>query len=1081
MKRNYFSKLRGLYCLLWRGGSALLLMLAFAVGLSAQTVRLSGTVTDENGLGLPGVSILVQGTTTGTVSDVDGTYQLAAEKGAALVFSFTGYSSQTITVGSETTIDVQMQPSAEVLSEVVVTGYQTQRKRDISGAVSVVSAEDMETIVASSFAQKLAGRAPGVTVSTSGAPGDVANVRIRGISSFGSNDPLYIIDGIPVQDKGNLNINPNDIESMQVLKDASTASIYGSRASNGVIVITTKQGKAGKTKVSYSGSISAVQPVKGWNDILITDASEYLDMTKQFFENGGAALPSYVQNGQLTKYIYPASNSVDESSYDRFNNPIMLTSNGTDWWDEITRTGMTHDHTLTVSGGTENAVFAISAGYLGQQGVLVFNDFTRANLRANSRFNIGKRVRIGESFNIARRTSVNNPAQSEQGTLSQVYKIAPIIPVYDIGTSTNSDGKRDSFGGSKTQNTGNSDNPYARLFRGQDNWGRTLNILGNIYGEVDLIQGLTFRTAYNVDLNNFNNRSFSFRTPENQENQGAQNFQENWNNGFTWTWTNTLSYNTNLGERHSLGLLAGYESIKGSYRNIFGGLNNYFTTDVNIWYLNPAFGNPDTRSVNSGGSESALLSTFGKVDYSFDDTYFISATIRRDGSSRFSEGFKYGTFPAASVAWRASNLLFQGSDLVSDLKLRASWGKTGNQNIQDYNYLDLYGGSIGSAFYDINGTNNSAVTGYTQTSIGTLSLGSDTKWEEAVSLNFGVDAAFFNDKLTLVLDVYSRETNDLLYNAPLPGTAGIAIAPFRNVASMKNNGFDIGLGYRNRVSADFSWDASLNFSRYVNEVTKIDGESTFFYPNAQQGRIDNRLPEEININQIGYPISSFRGYVVDGKFLSQSDLDALDQTGKTLGGLRFKDLNGDGQINDEDITIIGNPHPDFTLGLNLGASYKNFDFTAFLFGSFGNEIFNYTRLFTHFRQFFANVDRDYYLNNGKGDLPALNVNDTGSRSSSTYYVEDGSYIRLGLLQVAYNLPAGVGNGIGLSKLKIYVQGQNLFTITDYSGLDPALSNANIGDYSGNVRGNYLNDLWTGFDIGQYPSNKLFTLGLSADF
>ncbi|MCB0592550.1 MAG: TonB-dependent receptor [Lewinellaceae bacterium] len=1081
MKQQYSFNVRRLFALLRPGGVILFLMLGVAVGASAQSMTVSGTVTDEAGEPLIGASILVQGTTTGTITDIDGTYSLNVEKGATMVVSYTGYAAQTIEVGNQTTIDITMQPDAEILSEIVVTGYQTQRKRDISGAVSVVKTDELETMVTSSFAQKLAGRAPGVTVSSSGAPGDVANVRIRGISSFGSNDPLYIIDGIPVQDKGNLNINPNDIESMQVLKDASTASIYGSRASNGVIVITTKKGKAGKTKLSYSGSVSAVNPVKGWNDILITDSDEYLDMTKQFFENGGAALPSYVQNGQLTQYIFPASNSVDESTYDRYNNPIMKTSSGTDWWDAITRTGLTQDHTLTISGGSEMATFAISAGYLNQEGVLVYNNFERANLRANSSFKIGKRLRVGENINIARRSVVNDPAQSEQGTISQVYLTAPIIPIYDIGTSTNSDGERDSFGGSKTANTGNSDNPFAELFRGQNNWNRTLNILGNVYAEVSIIEGLRFKSTYSVDMDNFNNRSFSFRTPENQEDLGAQNFREDWNNGFTWTWTNTLSYDKELTERHKLGLLAGYEAIKGTYRNIGGGLNNYFTTDINIWYLNAAFGSPDTRFVNSGGRENTLVSTFGKVDYSFDDTYFLSATVRRDGSSRFSDGFKYGTFPAASFAWRISNVIFQDNAAVTDLKLRASWGKTGNQNIQDYNFADRFGGSIGSAFYDINGTNNSPATGYTQTSIGTLSLGSDTKWEEAETVNFGLDASFFDDRLTFVVDVYSRKTIDLLYNAPLPGTAGTAIAPFRNVASMKNNGFDLGLSYRNRVSDDFSWNVSLNASRYVNEITKIDGESTFFYPNGQQGRIDNRLPEEININQIGYPISSFRGYTVDGKFLSQSDLDALDQTGKTLGGLRFKDLNGDGQINDDDIGIIGNPHPDFTLGLNLGASFKNFDFMAFFNGSFGNDIYNYTKLFTHFRQFFSNVDREFYLNNGQGDLPALNVNDTGSRSSSTYYVEDGTYVRLGVLQIGYNLPLSVGSSIGLSRLKVYIQGQNLFTITGYSGLDPALSNANIGDYSDNIQGNYLNDLWTGYDIGQYPSNRLFTFGVNAEF
>lgn len=1052
------------------------MLVVFTMLLTANLfAQVTGTVleegTDET---LIGASVSIIGTTTGTVTDFDGSFSIDAQPGDVLEISYTGYATQSLTVGAETNLLIRLTQGV-LFDEVVVTGYQTQRKRDISGAVSVISTDDMETVVASSFAQKLAGRAAGVTVSSSGSPGDATNVRIRGVSSFGNNDPLYIIDGIPVQDKGNLNLNPNDIESMQVLKDASTASIYGSRASNGVIVITTKQGKAGKTSVTYSGSVSAANPVKGWNDLLITDANEYLDMTTQFFNNGGAALPAYIENNQLTKYIYPATNG-DPGGYDRYANPVMLTSGGTDWWDAITRTGLVNSHNLTVTGGNESATFAIGAGYLDQQGVLQYNDFKRANIRANSSFKIGKRLRIGENLNIARRQVVNTPVQAEGGVIAQVYKIAPIVPVYDEGTSIGLDGERNSFGGSKSANTGNAANPLAALYRGQDNKNNNLNILGNVYAELEIMDNLTFKTTYSVDLNNSDGKFFTFRTPENQENQGAQNFGENWGKGETWTWSNTLSYNTDVAEKHNVGVLLGYESIKGKFRNLNGGLNDYFTTDINIWYLNPAFGNPDTRFANSNGSENTLLSTFAKVDYAFDDTYLISATIRRDGSSRFSEGLKYGTFPAVSFAWRLSNLPgFSNIPALSDLKLRASWGRTGNQNIANYNDSDRYGGTIGSAFYDINGTNSSPVTGFTQTSIGTLSLGSDTKWEEAETINFGLDAGLFDDAITLVVDVYSRKTKDLLYNASLPGTAGIATAPFRNVSSMKNNGFDIGISYRKRISSDVALTVDFNAGRYKNEITKIDGESTFFYPNAQQGRIGNRLPEQININQIGSPISSFRGYTVDGIFGSQSELDALDQTGKTLGGLRFKDFNGDGQINDDDISIIGSPHPDLTLGLNVGVSYKQFDLTVFVNSSIGNEIFNYTKLFTHFRQFFSNVDREYYLNNGQRGIPALNVNDTGSRSSSTYYVEDGSYVRLGLLQLGYTLPNSFGSSIGLNGLKVYVQGQNLLTITGYSGLDPALSNANIGG------GGNLNDLWTGYDLGQYPSNKLITFGVTADF
>lgn len=1058
--------------------------LMFTLLSSAIFAQVKGVITDAaTGEPLIGASVLVKGTAVGTVTGLDGDFSLNAKEGDVLQISYTGFTSIERTVGSDLMVNVSLEQGV-ALDEVVVTGYQSLRKRDISGAVAVIKSDDLKNIVASSFAQKLQGRATGVTVSTSGSPGDATNVRIRGISSFNNNDPLYVIDGLPVQDKGNLNINPSDIESMQVLKDASTASIYGSRASNGVIVITTKQGKAGKTKVSYNGSISSASSVKGWDDILITSGAEYLDMTKQFFTNGNQALPTYATGGSLPTYIYvdPAlnggvsvGNTVDESKYDRYTNPIMKTSKeGTNWWDVITRTALTNDHNLTVSGGTDKSRFLVSGGILEQEGVLQYNKFSRASLRINSSFDVSKRIRIGENFNLARRNVFNSVAQSEQGTLSQVYKIAPILPVYDIGTSVDPiDGTEDSFGGSKSANTGNAGNPLAQLYRGRRNFNKNLNILGNIWAEADVIKDLTFKTQLNTDFNNANSRAFRFRTPENQEDQGAQNFNENWSNGFTWTWTNTLGYKLALGEKHKISALAGYEAIKGDFRNINGSVNDYFSTDPNIWYLNPAFGNAGTRQVGSSGSENSLVSTFGKLDYSFNDQLFLSGTIRRDGSSRFAPEFKYGVFPAFSAAYRLSSLPFlKDNALVSDLKVRASWGKTGNQSIGDYNYFDRYGGNIGSAFYAIDGSNSAPAVGYHQTAIGNYG----SKWEEAVSSNFGLDASLLNDKLTVVFDVWQRKTNDLLYPAPLAGPiAGFKTIPFRNIAAMQNNGIDLGLGYKGSITNDLKFSVDLNLSHYKNKITQVNEGATFFYPSSQQGRIDNRLATEININQVGFPISSFRGYTVDGIFNSQAELDALDMNGKTIGGLRFKDLNGDKKINDADLGIIGSPHPDLVAGLNLGVDYKNWNVNAFINGSFGNEIFNYVKIFTHFRQFFSNVDREYYLNNGKNGTPKLNASDAGSRQASTYYVEDGSYVRLGQLQIGYNLPKATAKKFGMSNLKLYVQGQNLFTITKYSGLDPALSNANIGD------GRNLNDIWMGFDIGQYPSNKLVSFGVQVDF
>lgn len=1080
-----------------RNTHLVVLLIAFsAFTVSAQQVTVKGVIKDETGTGVIGANILELGTDNGTITDIDGGYTLIVAKDATIRISYTGYVSKEVLVGSGGTFDVNLEVDSEILEEVVVTGYQIQRKRDISGAVSVINTGDIQNLVTSSFAQKLQGRAPGVTVSTSGAPGSAANVRIRGISSFGNNDPLYVIDGVPVQDKGNLNINPNDIESMQVLKDPSTASIYGSRASNGVIVITTKKGKTGKPRFTYNGSLSSASAVKGWNDILILNSNEYLDMTKQFYNNGGAALPAYAKGTSLPKYIYvnpdlntdltfgegsSVANTVDLSKYDRYTNPIMETSAGTDWWDASTRSAMVQDHSFSVSGGTENLTYAVGAGILQQEGILKYNEFNRYNVRANTMIKVSNRFRIGENLNFAYRTDVNNPAQSEQGTISAIYKSSPLAPVYDLGNSVGSDGERDSFGGTKSADLGNSTNPLARLYRGRNNVAQNMNILGNLFAEFDIISGLTLKTDYKLDMGSGNSRAFNYRTPENQEGQGAQTFREDWSNFRSWTWTNTANYQKQIGEKHSIGALIGYEALNFKFRNIGGSLNDYFTVSENAWYLNAGFGDASSRAVNSNGFENRMLSTFGKVDYAYDDKYFVSATVRRDGSSRFAPTKRYAVFPAFSLGWRITGEEFlKDNSFINDLKLRASWGVTGNENIRSYNFVNSYGGGVGRASYDINGTNNSAVAGYWQEGIGDP----NTKWEQGINTNVGFDASLLNDKVSVVLDVYKRVTSDLLYNAQLPGTLGIATSPFSNIAQMTNTGFDLGLGYKGKVNKDFSYTIDLNISHYKNVIDKTDGITEFFYPNSAQGRIDNRLPIEFNINQIGESISSFRGYVVEGIYGEGTSADELSKVkigNAQVGGLRFKDINGDGEITEDDATIIGSPHPSITGGLNLGVSYKNFDLSAFFVGSYGNEIFNYVRLFTHFRQFNSNVDREYFLNNGKGESPKLNINDTASRLASSYYVEDGSYLRLGQLQIGYNIPLSTNNKAGMRNLKVYVQGQNLFTLTGYSGLDPALSNANTGDFQGNVQGNFLNDLWTGFDLGQYPSNKMFTVGVNAEF
>lgn len=1045
---------------------ALMTNLSFAQGR-----KVSGKVVgaDDN-LGIPGASVVIQGTSTGTTTDADGNYSIQVRgNNDVLVVSFVGYSSQSVTVGNQSTINFSLATDVNSLEEIVVTGYQQLRKKDITGAVTVIEVGDLKAMKGSSFTSNLAGRAAGVTVSTSGEPGSATNIRVRGISSFGNNDPLYIIDGVPVQDQFQNTLNPEDIESIQVLKDASTASIYGSRASNGVIVITTKKGKAGKSKLSYNGSFGLVNPVKGYDKILNLSSRDYAEAMRLKFSSDASNTPWFAQNpDNLPQYIHTSDPAQwDPAKYDILFNQVTETNKvGTNWWDEMTRTGKMNDHNLNLSGGTESATFNISAGYLNQEGVMNFNVYNRASIRANSTFKISNKFRMGENLMYAANWGVGLSSvggnNNEQGVIGNLLKATPVIPIYDIQGNP---------GAHLTAQTGNFTNPTQVLINNKNNTNRYGRLLGNLYGEYDIISGLTVRTSFGVETGNGWNRRFGYPEPYRVEGNKTNNsFSENWNNNYTWTWTNTAAYNKTFAEKHAVGVLVGQEAIANRGRNISGSLANYFTQDVNAWYLQTALADPSSRQVSSGSGESRLASYFGKVDYALADKYLISATVRRDGSSRFLSDVRYGIFPAVSVGWRLSEEGFM-KDLtwMSDLKLRASYGEVGNQQIRNYNFADIYGGGVGSTFYDINGNNSSPVTGYALRTRGNAS----TVWESAKTQNIGLDGAFLNNSVTLVLDVYKRNTDNLLYNPALPGTAGSAAAPFVNVGAMENTGFDIQLGYRKNISRDLSFNTSLNLSHYKNTIVKIaDNQTEFFSP----GNLTERLPQggQIFVNRVGNSISQFQGYLVDG--LITTEAERARQTGAVIGGIRFKDLDGDGLITDAgDRTIIGSPHPKLTGGLNLGLNWKNFDLNTFLFGSFGNDIFNATLIQTYFMNFNSNVANWVLEKQGTGNYPKINGLDAASRSGSDFYVEDGSYVRMSNLQLGMRLPAAAASKLGISSGRIYLQGQNLFTITKYGGVDPAVSNANIGN------GGNLNDLSSGFDNGNYPSNKMMTLGLNLEF
>ena len=1046
-------------------------LIAFAVLFTtALSAQISGTIIDaENGEPLIGASVLVQGSTTGTVTDFDGNFTLDANQGDILEISYTGYASQTITLGSETRLNLSLSQGV-ALDEVVVTGYSTQRERDITGAVAVVKAEELNEVTATSFSQKLEGKVTGVTINSSGAPGAGSAVRIRGISSFNNSDPLYIIDGVPTTDNFQTGINPNDIESIQVLKDASAASIYGARANNGVIIITTKKGQKGKTRVTYDATIGSQTPVGQYN--LIIDPREYSEVVWRSFENSSqgaipAEVPYAAGRGVIPQYLYagdfsgyPGTNAVNEANYSFPSNLIHQSNpNGTDWWDEVFNPALVMEHTLGVSGGGENSTFAMSIGYLDQNGTMIHTDFDRFSLRANSAFNKG-RWSAGENFTFSRSTSIGQTGgnQSEQNTMTQILKAQSIIPVFDI-TGVN-------YAGGKANGLSNGSNPVAFQERAKDNRGTFYKALGNAYLGFEIVEGLQIKTSLGMEF--FQNQFLAFRFPtwEESEPNVTNGFNESSQTGFNWTWTNTASYNTNIDGVHEIGVLVGYEAIRNNFRQIGGGLGNYFTTDINAWYLNTGLGSPDSRSVFSNGGFSTLASSFGKIDYAYDDTYLISATVRRDGSSNFGRDQRYGVFPAVSVGWRISNTLFPDDSVVEDLKIRAGWGITGNQTIDGGNTVNRFGGGPGTSFYDITGSNNSLATGFALTNRGNA----DTKWEENVSVNIGIDGSLWNGKVDFVLDLYDRTTDGLLFNPVLPATAGSAAPPFVNIAKMNNRGLDFAINYRDKTQGGLGYNVGLNLSHYRNEIQEIDGARTEFFSLNNQSRIGN-----LGINQIGGPIGSFYGFQTDGIFQSQAEVDAhADQVGKAVGQLRLQDLNGDGIINDEDLGPIGSPHPDFTAGINLGVDFGGFDISTFWIASVGNDIFNYNKLFEVFRFFNSNVSEDlleksWSPSNPDGEYPLINEDDIFSENPTDFYVEDGSYLRMRTLQLGYTLNNDILSRVGLGSARIYLQGQNLLTITGYSGIDPALDSFDRGDQQ------------RGIDRGNYPQSKIIQFGINASF
>ncbi|MHB1179216.1 MAG: SusC/RagA family TonB-linked outer membrane protein [Daejeonella sp.] len=1050
---------------------------------SVATWPISGRVISSDGEPLPGVTILVKGTTTGVTTDLDGRYALnVPETAGTLVFSFIGFNSQEKSFSGPATLNITMTLDSKSLQEVVVTGYNSQAKRDITGAVTTVSSKDLLSAPATNLAQALQGRAAGVTVGNENSPGGGVMVRVRGFGTINDNSPLYVIDGVPT--KGNLNtLNPSDIESMQILKDASSASIYGARAGNGVVIITTKKGKNGEPKITFDSYYGTQQRGKVL-DLLNTNELAQLTWESERnagnLKNGNPSNPQYGNGAQpvIPDYIFPtgASSSdprVAPANYTsnvndpNFNKTKFLITEankvGTRWMEEIFNPAPIQNYQLGATGGTDKGLYAFSVNYLNQEGILKYTSYKRYSVRANTEFKVKDRIRVGENMQIASGERVGQRAgnNSEGNPISMSYRMQPIIPVYDI---------QGNFAGTKGGGLGNSRNPLSLLQRDKDNKGQDIRLFGNAFAEVDIIKNLVARTSFGVDYNLFNIRTFTIRDIESAEAAQTNSLATRNSYDRTWTWSNTLTYNTTIKERHRLNILGGTESIKAYGENFFGSRSGFFVDDLNFRYLNAGALAP----ANGGGAyDWRLFSYFGKLNYSFNDRYLLEGTVRKDASSRFAPKFRNAVFPALSVGWRITEENFmEGLTFIDDLKLRAGWGQTGNQEIGNYNFASTFESNSDRSNYDINGTRNSVVIGYDRNQFGNA----NAKWETTSSTNIGFDAALLGGRFDVIFDWYTRTTTDMLFPVEVPLTQGIAVNPFVNIGEMNNKGVDVGLNYNGAALSDkLKFSIGANFSTYRNMVVKTNGD-----PNTIYTGFGLRIPA-VTATRQGSPLSSFYGYTIDGIFQSDSEgaAHAKQRNGidNVAGRFKFRDVNSDGIINAADQGFIGSPHPDYTYGLNLNASFKNFTFTAFAQGVQGNQLFNYVRYWTDFQTFQGNRSTRMLYDSwrpGKTDakLPMLRSGDAASSVPSTYFLEDGSYLRIKNIQLGYNLPVRLISKAGMSSAHIYIQGQNLFTFTKYTGLDPEI---NLRGYGGG------NDRQLGVDEGAYPTAKNFLFGVNVSF
>lgn len=1034
---------------------------------------IKGTVIDESGNSIPGVTVSVKGTNIGTITDQNGNYSLDnVSPEATLVFSFIGMITQQIVVGSQTTINLTMAVDVVGIEEIVVTGYATQVKASLTGSVASVLADELQKIPASNIAQRLQGRLAGVSIINSHVPGAGAQVRIRGLGTINNNDPLYVIDGVPTK-TGLSQLNPNDIKSLTVLKDAASAAIYGASGANGVIIITTIQGESGKPKVSVNARTGVSQITKTY-DLLNTQ--EYGELLWLEASNDGIPpgnqIYGYGNSPDIPDYILPAraidgSPEVDPSlyNYDPDNLYLIMKANkeGTNWFDEILRPAIMQEYNIRITGGSDNTGYAFSAGYLNEQGILINTGFDRFSIRANSFAIINDWLEVGESLGLNFTEGYGNlQNNNENATIFSAVRIQPIIPVYDI---------MGNFAGTKAPSTSGGENPVAVLTRDANDFQQNLRGIGNAYAQANIIEGLKYKTLFGFDLRYGASKDIFIKNLESSMATEKDALTEMSNYNIQWNWQNLLMFDHTFETLHKVNVLIGSEAVSSTYRYMTAGRNTFFSINPNYMFLNAG----ESTQTNSGlGADEATMSYFGKLNYDYAGKYLLEATFRRDGSSRFGRNNRWANFPAFSLGWRISDENFMGNTIwIDDLKLRAAWGKTGNSEIGSYNGFTTFRTDTRYSYYGLDGSNTNGTAGFDSNAFGNP----NAKWETTTTIDFGYDAVLFNNSLILTFDLWKRNTSDMLFVIPQPAVMGRATLPSVNIGSMKNVGWDFQASYQGTsLAGQLNYNITANVSHYKNEITKLSGEEKTFHNGVS---LRSMMYTAYNV---GTAFPEFYGYIVDGIFQTQEEADAWptafgdDGTYNQPGHFKYRDVNDDGVIDASDRTWIGSPHPDFTAGLSFDLQYKNWDLSTFFFGSYGNEIISYVRRWTDYTIFQGNrsTDRLYYSwgspyldDNSNAKLAKAEVlNDEGNQQPSTHFVEDGSYLRMKNLQIGYNISGDKLQRLNIRKLRIYFQAMNLFTLTKFNGLDPEI------DPSSSIT--------MGVDRGAWPTPRQFMMGITID-